>query len=42
MGNFYVTFNGIVSQELVSDINVFGSRMLTKVVSNFDGSLIVT
>jgi hypothetical protein len=42
MGNFYVTFDGIVSQELVSDINVFGSRMLTKVVSNFDGSLIVT
>jgi hypothetical protein len=42
MGNFYVTFDGIVSQELVPDINVFGSRMLTKVVSNFDGSLIVT
>jgi hypothetical protein len=32
----------MISQEVVPDINVFGSRMLTRVVSNLDGTLIVT
>jgi hypothetical protein len=31
----------MVSQEVVPDINVFGSRMLTRVVCNLDGTLIV-
>jgi hypothetical protein len=30
------------SQEMVSGVYVFGSRVLTRVVSNFDGTLIVT
>jgi hypothetical protein len=32
----------MVSQEVVPDINVFGSRMLTWIISNLDGTLIVT
>jgi hypothetical protein len=32
----------MVSQEVVSDVYVFGSRMLTRVLSNPDGTLIVT
>jgi hypothetical protein len=32
----------MVSQEIVSDVYVFDSRMLTRVVSNLDGTLIVT
>jgi hypothetical protein len=42
MGNFYVILDGMVSQEVVLDINVFGSRMLVRVVSNLDGTLIIT
>jgi hypothetical protein len=42
MGNHYVSLNGIVSQKVVPDIIVFSSRMLTRVVSNLDGTLIVT
>jgi hypothetical protein len=41
-GNHYVSLDGIVSQKVVPDINVFGSRMLTRVVSNLDDTLIVT
>jgi hypothetical protein len=33
---------GIFSQEVVSDINVFDSTMLIRIVSNLNGSLIVT
>jgi hypothetical protein len=32
----------MVSQKVVSDVYVFGSRMLTRVVSNLDGTIIVT
>jgi hypothetical protein len=32
----------MISQEVVSDINVFGSRMLTSIISNLDGTLIIT
>jgi hypothetical protein len=32
----------MVSENVVLDINVFGSRMVTMVVSNLDGTLIVT
>jgi hypothetical protein len=32
----------MVSQEVVPNINVFGSRMLTWIISNLDGTLIVT
>jgi hypothetical protein len=32
----------MVSQEVVSDIKVFGSKMLTWIVSNLDSTLIVT
>jgi hypothetical protein len=31
----------MVSQEVVSDVYVFGIRMLTRVLSNLDGTLIV-
>jgi hypothetical protein len=31
----------MVSQEVVPDVYVFGSRMLTGVISNLDGTLIV-
>jgi hypothetical protein len=42
MGNHYVSFDVMVSQKMVPDINVFGSRMLTRVVSNLYGTLIIT
>jgi hypothetical protein len=32
----------MISQEIVPDVYVFGSRMLTRVVSNLDGTPIVT
>jgi hypothetical protein len=41
MRNHYVSLDGMISQKMVPDINVFGSRMLTMVVSNLDGTLIV-
>jgi hypothetical protein len=31
----------MVSQEMVPDVYVFGSRMLTRIVSNFDGTVII-
>jgi hypothetical protein len=37
-----VSLDGMISQEVVPDINVFGSKMLTRIVSNLDGTLIVT
>jgi hypothetical protein len=42
MGNHYVSLDGMISKEVVTDINVFSSRMLTRIVSNLDGTLIVT
>jgi hypothetical protein len=42
MVNQYISLDGMVSQKVVPDINVFGSRMLTRVVSNLDGTPIVT
>jgi hypothetical protein len=42
MGNHYISLDDMISQEVVPDIKVFGSRMLTRVVSNPDGTLIVT
>jgi hypothetical protein len=36
-----VTLDGMISQEVAPDINVFGSRMLIRVISNLDGTLIV-
>jgi hypothetical protein len=36
MENYYVALDGMVSQKMVPDINVFGSIMLTRVVSNLD------
>jgi hypothetical protein len=32
----------MISQEMVPDVYVFSSRMLTRVVSNLDGTLITT
>jgi hypothetical protein len=32
----------MISQEMVLDVYVFGSKMLTWVISNLDGTLIVT
>jgi hypothetical protein len=37
-----IPFDGMVSQEMVPDVYVFGSKMLTRIVSNLDGTLIVT
>jgi hypothetical protein len=42
IGNHYVSLDGMIPQEVVPDINVFGSRMLTRVVSNLDDTVIVT
>jgi hypothetical protein len=42
MGNHYVSLDGTISQEVVSYINMFGSKMLTRIVTNLDGTLIVT
>jgi hypothetical protein len=36
-----VSLGGLIYQEVESDINVFGSRMLTRIVSNLDGTLII-
>jgi hypothetical protein len=38
----YVSLDGMISQEVVPDINVFDSRMLTWIVSNLDGTPIIT
>jgi hypothetical protein len=35
-------FDCMISQEMVSNVYVFGSRMLTRVVSNLNDTLIVT
>jgi hypothetical protein len=35
-------FDCMISQKMVSDVYVFGSRMLTRVVSNLNDTLIVT
>jgi hypothetical protein len=32
----------MISQEVVSDVYMFGSKMLTRVVSNLYGTLIIT
>jgi hypothetical protein len=32
----------MISKEMMPDVYVFGSRILTMVVSNLDGTLIVT
>jgi hypothetical protein len=42
MGNLYVSLDDMISQNVVPDINVFGFRILTRVISNLDGTLIVT
>jgi hypothetical protein len=42
MRNHSIPFDGMISQEVVSDVYVFGSRMLTRVVSNLYDTLIVT
>jgi hypothetical protein len=36
-----IPFDGMVSQELVPDVYVFGSRMLTRIISNLHGTLMV-
>jgi hypothetical protein len=42
MGNIHVSLDGMISQEVMSGINVFGSKMLTKIISKLDGTLIIT
>jgi hypothetical protein len=42
MGNHYISLDGMISQEVVPDINVFSFRMLASIVSNLDGTLIIT
>jgi hypothetical protein len=36
-----ISLDGMITLEVVPDINVFGSRMLTWIISNLDGTLIV-
>jgi hypothetical protein len=42
MGNHYVSLDGMISQEVVPDINAFDSKMLIRDVTNLDDTLIVT
>jgi hypothetical protein len=42
MRNNDIPLDCMISQEMVSDAYVFGSRMLTRVVSNLDDTLIIT
>jgi hypothetical protein len=42
MRNDYIPLNCTIYQEMVPNVYVFGYRMLTRVVSNLDGILIVT
>jgi hypothetical protein len=42
MGNHYVSLDGMISQEVVLDINAFDSKMLIRDVTNLDATLIVT
>jgi hypothetical protein len=42
MRNNDIPLDCMISQEMVLDVYVFGSRMLTRAVSNLDGTLIVT
>jgi hypothetical protein len=42
MGNHNISLDGVVPQKMVPDINMFGSRMLTRVISNLYDTLIVT
>jgi hypothetical protein len=42
MGNLYVSLDDMNCQKVMPDINVFDSRMLTRVVSNLYGTLIIT
>jgi hypothetical protein len=42
MRNQYVSLDGVISQEVVLNINVFGSRVLIRIVSKLDDTLIVT
>jgi hypothetical protein len=41
MRNDYIPLDCMISQEIVPDVYVFGSRMLTRVVNNLDGTLII-
>jgi hypothetical protein len=42
MRNNDIPLDIMISQEMVPDAYVFGSRILTRVVTNLDGTLIVT
>jgi hypothetical protein len=42
MRNNDIPLDIMISQEMVLDVYVFGSRVLIRVVSNLDGTLIVT
>jgi hypothetical protein len=42
MRNDYITLDCMISQQVVPNVYVIGSRMLTRVVINLDGTLIVT
>jgi hypothetical protein len=42
MRNNNIPPDSMIYQEMVSDVYVFGSIILTRVISNFDGTLIVT
>jgi hypothetical protein len=37
-----ISFDGIISKEVVSDVYVFDYRILTRVVSNLDDTIIIT
>jgi hypothetical protein len=42
MKQFDISFGFMVSQEMVSDVNMFSSRVLHWIVCKFYGTLIVT
>jgi hypothetical protein len=42
MGHHNISLDDVVSQKMMSDINVFDSKMLTGVASNLYDTLIIT
>jgi hypothetical protein len=42
MKQFDISFGFVVSQEMMSDVNMFSSRVLHRIVCKFYGTLIVT
>ena len=42
MANFDISFGFVISQEMMTDVYVLGSRVTYMIVCKFNGTLIVT